>query len=191
MSWADIENTEKKEKIPYTKFVEGQTMIRVLDEEPYSFWQHWLPAQNTAITCPGKDCPICNQIAQAKANKIQPKYNNSRRHALRIWNYTTNQMEIMIQGKGFMSQLLMLNREVGDLRDYDVKVIRKGTGKDTTYMIMPTAPVDFNMEDKNIEEVNMEETFKAPEREEILMLMQGMTWADINGTNENEEESVA
>lgn len=191
MSWADIENTEKKEKIPYTKFVEGQTMIRVLDEEPYSFWQHWLPAQNTAVTCPGKDCPICSQIAQAKANKIQPKYNNSRRHALRIWNYTTNQMEIMIQGKGFMSQLLMLNREVGDLRDYDVKVIRKGSGKDTTYMIMPTAPVDFSTEGKNIEEVDMEETFKAPEREVILMLMQGMSWADINGTDENEEESVA
>lgn len=189
MSWADIENTEKKERIPYTKFVEGQTMIRILDEEPYSFWQHWLPAQNTSVVCLGKDCPICNQIAAAKANKMQPKYNNSRRHAMRIWNYTTNQMEIMIQGRGFMSQLLMLNREVGDLRTYDVKIIRKGTGKDTTYMAMPTAPTDFDAEGKEIEEVNMEEIFKAPTREEMLMLMQGMTWADINGTDE--DESVA
>ena len=191
MSWADIENTEKKDRVPYTKFVEGQTMIRILDEEPYSYWQHWLPAQNTSVTCLGKDCPICSVIAQAKANKLPVKYNNSRRHAMRIWNYTTNQMEIMIQSRGFMSQLLMLNKEVGDLRTYDVKIIRKGTGRDTTYMAMPTAPTDFDTEGKEIREVNMEEQFTPPTREEVLMLMEGKTWDEINGISGDEEESVA
>lgn len=90
MAWSDVENTGgKKEKIPYTKFPEGGTRIRILDGEPYSFWQHWFPKQNTAATCLGKDCPVCNVIAQAKANKVTPIYNSSHRHALRIWNYTT------------------------------------------------------------------------------------------------------
>ena len=47
MAWSDVENTSgKKEKIPYTKFPEGGTRIRILDGEPYSFWQHWFPKQN-------------------------------------------------------------------------------------------------------------------------------------------------
>lgn len=36
MAWSDVENTGgKKEKIPYTKFPEGGTRIRILDGEPY------------------------------------------------------------------------------------------------------------------------------------------------------------
>ena len=185
MGWSDIENNNgQKERTPYTKFGEGATLIRILDEEPYSFWAHWLPKQNTSVTCLGKDCPICSVVAQAKANKLQPPYNNSHRHAMRIWNYTTNQMEIMIQGRSFMNQLLMLHKEVGDLRTYDIKIVRSGTGTDTTYMAMPKAPSDFDTEGKTIEEVNMEETFAPPTREDMIMLMEGKTWAEINGTEE-------
>ena len=188
MAWSDVENTGgKKEKIPYTKFPEGGTRIRILDGEPYSFWQHWFPKQNTAATCLGKDCPVCNVIAQAKANKVTPIYNSSHRHALRIWNYTTNQMEIMIQGRTFMQNLLMWHKEMGDLREYDVKVVRSGSGTNTTYNIMPMTPSPFDTEDKLIEEVDMEEQFKAPTKEEMRQLIEGKTWAEISGVDENED----
>lgn len=183
MGWNDIENTNSNEKIPYTKFVEGNTIIRVLDKEPYSFWSHWMQNQQTSVTCLGRDCPICAVIAQSKANNTKVPFNNSHRHALRVWNYTTKQMEIMIQGRNFMQQLLSLHREVGDLTTYDVKVIRRGSGTDTTYTVVPTAPTEFNITE-GITEINMEEQFKAPTREEILMLMEGKTWAEINGTAE-------
>lgn len=185
MGWNEVDSKEKT-KVPYTKFPEGTTKIRVLDKEPYSFWQHWLEKQKTSVTCLGKDCPICNVISQAKANKMTPPYNSTQRHALRIWNYSTNQMEVMIQGRTFMQGLLSLLREVGDITEYDIKIMRSGTGTNTSYTPLPTAPSEFDYEDKVIEEINMEELFKAPTKEEMIQLMQGMSWNEINNVSDEE-----
>jgi hypothetical protein len=183
MGWEEVAGQKsEKEKIPYTKFENGSTMIRVLDNEPYSFWSHWLNKQQTSVTCLTKDCPICSIIAQMKANKETPIYTSTMRHAIRIWNYTTNQMEIMIQGKVFFSQLLTLHKEVGDITSYDIKVVRKGSGTDTTYTLLPSAPTDFKITD-GITNVDMANLFSPPTREEMLMLIEGKTWAEINGVD--------
>lgn len=191
MGWNEVEGNAS-EKIHFTKFNEGTTMIRILDNEPYSFWSHWLQKQQTSVTCMGKDCPICNIIASARANKVDSPYNNSHRHAMRIWNYSTNKMEVMIQGKGFMSDMLALHREIGDLRTYDIKIVRNGTGTDTKYTVLPTAPSEFQITE-GIEEVDMQEMFKSPTREEMLLLIEGKTWKEINEMNgeNNYENDVA
>lgn len=181
MSWADVAKSNNDNKIEYTKFNEGSTVIRILDDEPYSFWQHWLPEQRSAVTCIGKDCPICNVIAQDRANKITPRFGNTQRHAMRVWNYSTNSMEIMIQGRKFMNQLLTLNKEIGDLKTYDVKVIRTGQGKDTAYSILPSNPSDFEHADECYT-VIMEEQFRPPTRDDMLALMDGKSWTDIRET---------
>ena len=80
----------------------------------------------------------------------------------------------------------MWHKEMGDLREYDVKVVRSGSGTNTTYNIMPMTPSPFDTEDKLIEEVDMEEQFKAPTKEEMRQLIEGKTWAEINGVDENE-----
>lgn len=187
MGWNDIETTTsavESEKTPYTKFNAGNNLIRILDEEPFSFWSHWLNKQQTSVTCMGKGCPICNIVAQMKANKETPIYGNSKRHAIRIWNYETNQMEVMIQGKNFFSQLLVFHKEVGDLTGYDIKVVKKGDGKDTTYTLLPTAPKDFAHMDK-VTEVDIPNLLRPPTQEEMLMLIEGKTWSEINGTDES------
>lgn len=187
MSWDDVarQGGEDREKTPYTKFEKGGTLIRVLDNEPFSFWSHWLQSQKTSITCPGKGCPICNVIAQMKANKQTPIYTSTQRHALRIWNYKTEQMEVLIQGKKFFSDLLSLHREVGDITTYDIKVIRNGEGTETTYMILPQTPTEFEITE-GIEDVNLAELLHAPTNEEIMQLMEGKTWDEINGVNDTE-----
>lgn len=185
MGWNDVtrEPGQSADKTPYTKFENGNTLIRILDDEPFSFWQHWLPQQKTSVTCMGKDCPICGIIHQQKQNNETPKYNSTQRHAIRIWNYTTQRMEVMIQGRTFFSGLLDLHKEIGDLKTYDVKVIRKGDGKDTTYTMLPTAPAEFKFADQ-CAEIDLADMLKAPTKEEMLALMEGKTWAEINGTNE-------
>lgn len=186
MSWNEVAGErDSSEKIPYSKFGAGNTMIRVLDEEPFSYWSHWLQQQQTSVACMGKDCPICNIIAQAKANKEKPMYNSTQRHAVRIWNYTTNQMEIMIQGRVFFGQLLDLHKEVGDITTYDIKIIRKGEGTDTVYTTLPSAPTDFDLKDKVITEIDFKEQFAPPSKEEMIMLIEGKTWSEINGDGEN------
>ena len=188
--WTDVErtsNTSKEGKVPYTKFEAGATTIRILDNEPYSFWNHWLPTQNTSVVCMGKGCPICAVIAEEKANKVvNKKYSSTQRHAIRIWNYKTKQMEVMIQGRTFFSNLLMLHREIGDITTYDIKVVKNGEGKETTYSLLPSQPSYFTITE-GIEEVNYEEMLKAPTTEEIIQLMEGKTWSEINGNNEENE----
>ena len=164
----------------YTKFNEGNNLIRILDNEPFSYWSHWLNKQQTSVACMGKDCPICAIIAQMKANKETPIYTSTMRHAIRIWNYTTNQMEIMIQGKNFFNDLLTLHKEVGDITSYDIKVVRKGEGTETKYTLLPTVPKDFAITD-GITEVDMKDVFSPPTKEEMLLLIEGKTWSEING----------
>jgi len=63
---------------------EHKTIIRVLDEKPHTFKQHYVPEGHKAfpnvnkgkgmsITCPGYDtCPICNwNKSQEKANRLK------------------------------------------------------------------------------------------------------------------------
>lgn len=185
MGWNDVEREpgQSADKVPYAKFENGNNLIRILDKEPYSFWQHWLPQQKTSVSCMGKDCPICNIIHQQKQNNETPKYNSTQRHAIRIYNYTTKKMEVLIQGRTFFGQLLDLHKEVGDLTTYDLKIIRKGSGTDTTYTMIPAAPSEFKFWD-DCSEVNIPELLKAPTKEQMLQLMEGKTWAEINGAEE-------
>lgn len=181
MSWNDVEGrSEGREKVPYAKLNPGTTMIRILDNEPYSFWSHWLAHQNTGVTCLGKDCPICAVIAEQRANKdMEKKYNSSQRHALRVWNYATNQMEVLVQGKTFMQQLLTYHKEVGDITGYDIKVIRSGNGTDTTYTMIPQVPAEFKAEGKEIVDVDFKEYFKPLDREKVIQLMEGKSYGEI------------
>lgn len=191
MSWDAIEGKkETGEKIPYTKFSEGNSVIRVLDNEPFSFWNHWLQKQQTGVSCIGKDCPICAVIAQQKADKVPLTYSSSQRHAVRIWNYGTNQEEVMIQGRQFFQTLLAYHREVGDITTYDIKIIRKGGGTDTTYTMIPQPKSEIKPEiAEKIVPVDFTELFKPLEKETILMLMEGKTWEEIKALNGTEEDN--
>lgn len=185
MGWNEVEGkSSANEKMTYTKFGTGNTMIRIISNEPHSFWSHWLAKQKTSITCPGKGCPICSLIKAAKENKETPLYNSSQRHAVLIYNYTTKQFEVMIQGKTFFSQLLDLHKEVGDITTYDIKVIRKGDGTDTTYTLLPQPVKEFSVEGVEVPNVDLEQLFSPPTHEEILQLLEGKTWAEINGVEE-------
>jgi len=189
MSWNDVtRDNANAEKVPYTKFENGSTIIRILDNEPFSFWSHWLQKQQTSVTCLGKDCPICNVIRAQKANKETPQYSSTQRHCVRIWNYKEERLEVMIQGRTFFSQLLDLHKEVGDITTYDIKVIRKGEGTNTTYTLLPQPAKEFEIPNQEeFDNINLSELMAPPTMENMLMLMEGHTWAEINGMSEDND----
>lgn len=186
MAWDDVLGIKTNDKTPITKFVTGNTLVRILDNEPYSFWSHWLERQQTSVSCLGRDCPICSIITQARVNKEDTQYSSTQRHAVRVWNYTTKEMEVMIQGKNFFNQLLTLHREVGDITSYDIKVVRKGAGTDTTYTLLPSAPKEFEVTE-GIKDIDMAVQYKPPTKEEMLQLIEGKTWKEINGVDEQDD----
>lgn len=151
MSWLELKNKEtnndgaSSEKLAYVKIPEGTTKYRVRDGEPVSRWSHWIQQANEGkgmgITCTGKGCKICAILAEDKKNKVKSKYNSQKKHSLNVINRATGKIEILDQGNKIFEGLLTVMEQMGDLRNYDITITRKGTGQtDTTYTVLPVFP---------------------------------------------------
>lgn len=184
MGWNDVNTNESsKEARDFVKFVEGtNTVIRIVDAEPFSRWTHWMPQYKRSITCLGRGCPICNLVQQAKANDETPKYSQSKRHAIRVLNRNTGNVEILDQGRKFFNQLLSFHTEIGDTRNYDIKVIRVGSDKSTDYTLIPLPAKELTEEENNLineNAIDFAEYFKAPSMEQALQMVEGVALEEI------------
>lgn len=197
MTW-DLEKGTSKGKTEFTKFPVGVTRIRIIDEVPHIRWVHWMQKFSRSINCPGKGCPICDIRRQQKANKEPQTYNMGRRYAVNILNRETERPELMEQGITFFEDLrdllTDLNAEGKTFADVDVKVRRRGTGKDdTSYRIDLDEESPLSDEDKAAmdNKIDLDEYFKPHTPEQILRLLDGEEWNDVmNGTESDEEESI-
>lgn len=193
MSW-DFESNGGG-KAEFTKFPVGVTRIRIIDDEPFVRWTHWLPAFKRSVNCPGKGCAICEIRKKQKANKEQYSYAMGRRFAIQILNRETGKLEICEQGIGFFEDLRdVMNdlREKGkSLKDVDIKVRRRGTGKDdTSYRIdvdeeYPLSDADIILLDGAID---LAEYMKANTPEQTIRLVNGESWDDVMKPENNDEE---
>ena len=140
MGWEEVGAKTEGEKsgVRFTKIATGKTVLRILDEAPISQWKHWVPALSRSISCLGNGCPICNDMKEKKQNNGKSLFTSIRTHTINVWNYATEQVEILEKGNSIFEQIKTLNFEVGDVREYDITIVRKGEGRlDTTYMVMP------------------------------------------------------
>ena len=190
MGWNEVTNDSNTSgaRVDFVSFKEGvNTIIRVIDEEPFSRWAHWLPQYKRSLTCPGRGCPVCEVIQAAKANKEKARFNSGKRHAIRVINRNAdNQVQILEQGKTFFGQLYDLHTEVGDIRGYDIKVVRKGSDTDTAYTLIPLAAKELSEDDqKAIAEssIDFAEYFKAPTNEQLVKIIEGVPLEQIFGSD--------
>lgn len=158
MGWDAVEGKKESEgKLDYIKFEEGkgkETVIRILDEEPVSKWRHWIPSANRSVTCIGNNCPICNAIKKAKEAGITPQFSSTMKHTIHVLNKKTGKVELLEQGKTFFDQLLVYKTNMGDIRDYDIKVIRTGKDKQTAYTMIPMPASGLTKEEYAMYEAN-------------------------------------
>ena len=190
MSGWDFNTKSESTKAEFTKFPVGITNIRIIDSEPHMRWTHWMPKFNRSINCPGKGCPICEIRKQQKANKEDYTYSMGRRFAINVLNKETGKVEIMEQGVGFFQDLkdLMADLKVEGrtLLDVDIKVRRRGTGKDdTSYRLDLGNKSELRNEETALisNKVNMDEFFKPHTNEQILRLLNGESWEDVMKPN--------
>lgn len=184
-------------KAEFTKFPVGLTKIRIIDDEPFIRWTHWLPKFSRSINCPGKGCPICEIRRQQKANKESYTYGMGRRFAINIINRETGKQEIMEQGLNFFNDLRDLLEDLKSegktLIDVDLKVRRRGTGKDdTSYRIDIDKDYPLSDADKTLigDKVNLPEYFKPHTVEQILRIVSGEDWdAVMKSGNEDDSDS--
>ena len=71
---------------------------------------------------------------------------------------------------------------------YDIKVIRNGDGTETTYNLLPQQVEPFDAEGKNIIEMDVADQLKPPTYDEMVQLINGKTWEEINAAKKEEED---
>jgi len=157
----------KNERLPFTKFEEGNTYITVL-AAALPRWTHYLAKNGRlTVTCPGNGCPVCAIIKSAKKNDQKTDHSSAKKFGMLVYNHNTNQLEILDQRKTFAKNLTSF---LGDLREeaaeeimeekditleealkevdhsvYDpsqfvIRVKREGTGKNDTAYTFKKAP---------------------------------------------------
>ena len=180
--WDKVEEAIKNEgsnsvDTPFIKFEPGKTkIIRVVSQEPISRWKHWMPQHKRSFICAGKGCPICAENDKARANGGKATYGNTNRHHLLVLDRDDKTVKILEQGNVFFGQLLTLRKEIGDLSSFDVKVVRTGKDKDTTYMLLPVFNTELTDEEKEAiasNTLNLDEFFSTPTKEQLVRILAG------------------
>ena len=202
MSWSEIlnptnnNNTNNNESaVKYCKLKVGTNKLRVLDEEPYSRWSHWIPQANsgkgTSVDCIGKGCPVCEKIKEDKKNGAKQKYSTKKAHAINVLNRETNEVEILDSGNKIFQGLAILLSQMGDLRGYDVNIVKSGSGTSTTYQVLPVyPPVPLTDAEKSMKLYDIKSIYKKLTPEQILGLMSGKSLAEVTKTEETEETTA-
>lgn len=198
LTWDLDSGGGSEQKAEFTRFPVGATRIRVLDKAPHVRWVHWFQnatkdGQGRSVNCPGmKTCPIDDIIDKQKQNGIKPIYNRGRRYAINVFNYETNRVEIMEQGKTFMEDLKMVMQDLAEegkqLSDVVLRVRRTGTGKDDTkYRIDVQGPAEEPIPEDGV--IDLEDYFKPHTPEQITRLLNGEKWEDLLNDGSEEESN--
>lgn len=183
MSWEQLKkSTTTENKVEFTKFEEGITRIRALNDSPFVRWAHWIPSASRSVTCIGKGCPVCDVIRAAKANKEIPNFSQGKKFSINVLNRTTGKVEVMEQSATFFGELHDIMTDNGDITEYDIKVKRKGTDTNTSYRLdaeekAQLTDAEIALAKEHI--VNLEEYFSMPTKEQLLDLIAGKPASEV------------
>ena len=120
----------------YMKLQDGENKIRILSQ-PIFGWEDWV-----------ENKPIRYRFNQKPAKSHDPKKPIRHFWSFIVWNYLEERIQILnITQATIRSNIetLCKDNDWGDPYFYDIKIIRKGEGTDTEYMVnplphKPTAP---------------------------------------------------
>lgn len=194
MSWNEIgfNNTgdSGEKKTEYLK-LEGTVKVRILDDEPRTYWTHWVPQMNGgkggSINCIGKGCPICAMMAQDKKENKPKRYSSSKKHIINVIDRATGTVKLLNAGETVFEGLKQIMMQMGDLKSYDVSITRAGTGKQTKYSVLPTfPPKPLTDEEKQLEKYDLDTVNKPLTGEQIEMLLEGKSYKEIFAKPEDE-----
>lgn len=192
--WNEVLNSgarENKEEVRFVKFNEGANNLRILDEEPVAVWKHWVQGANggkgMSIVCLGKNCPMCEKNKSDKANNLKTKDRIQRVFIINVYNRATKQVEVLEKGTTIFKTLATFHEQMGDLRNYDVNILKTGQGLNTAYTVIPVMKSPEVPE--GLEKYDIEANNKPLSVEMVNLLMAGLTYEEANKTLGGETKS--
>jgi len=154
----------------YMKYVDGENRIRILSRAIVG-WEDWQDKK-----------PIRYRFNEKPLKSIDPDKAIKHFWALVVFNYNENQVQILqINQAGIRKCIENLSKDEdwGQPYFYDLKIIKKGEGKETEYAVnpVPHKPVDARIEQDFINKpINLDALFdnsdpfaKGQERKEEFM----------------------
>jgi len=139
MGWDDIQESNG-ESADYVKIESGKmARVHLLDEEPFSFYQHRKQGEKKPVRCKVVNCAYCNNT----------EYDKKRRFAINVYNLEAKKVQILEQGPQVFGQIKTIwEAYEKNLSTIDLTISRKGDGLNTEYSVVPV-PTKFKPEMMN------------------------------------------
>lgn len=113
----------------YMKIQDGENRVRILSA-PIIGWEDWTLDKK----------PVRFRMADKPAKPIDPKRPIKHFWAFIVWNYMAEKIQVLQINQATIQntlQTLCADSDWGSPYYYDLKIIRKGEGKDTEYTVTP------------------------------------------------------
>ena len=142
---------QKSESNYLNKFEDGATKIRVLSDFIIG-WTYWVPnpeKQGTNKPVRVKEMP--NEVPE---EAVADKYGNFIKHfwCAVVYNYNEKKIQIMeITQKSIQDPIydLEMDEDFGDVKQYDIKIVREKEGERVTYSVKALPPKELTVEVAN------------------------------------------
>ena len=122
----------------YMKFAEGKNRVRILASEGDDPPTAIVGMEAWTTDAEGNRKPVRCQAGQKLAGDFDEEPKEF--WAMLVWDYQAEQVRILgITQKGIQGEILSLKNdpEWGDLREYDLSIIKTGKGFETRYSVVP------------------------------------------------------
>lgn len=119
-----------EDSLPFIKLKDGESISGSFAGDPYEFYQHWKGGRS--VICPGKD--TCASCKEGDKGTFRFRLN------LIVKEGDVYVAKVFEQGGKIYDYLRDMDREYKGLERVPVKITRKGTEKNTSYVILPQAP---------------------------------------------------
>lgn len=131
MDWDNIKELGTGDKVDFMKLLHGQNQVRIVGRPSMIdiHWEKGIDQQPKKIICPGAGCPVC------KAGHVpQVKY-----QVHIIDKNDSGKIKVLEGGPTMFNQIkgLAMDPEYGDPTNYDLKIKKEGSGRETKYTVIP------------------------------------------------------
>jgi len=130
LSWGEVKGGDNQEPTPFLKLQNGENRVRVVGNPSLIdvHWEKGLDGQQKKVICPGRGCPVC-KVGHAPQARYQ----------VQVIDRTDGKVKILEGGVTIFTQIkeCAQDEDFGDPTQYDFKIKKEGTGRETKYSLRP------------------------------------------------------